>query len=141
MKKKKNHTLLVLFLTMFYPLCHAQDFQTNKHSEKFIKTCVQEVYGNKANELVLNTSSRRLAMITDFFSRVEIVKLTKTAQEKIPAISYLKLNNKYNQNLTYDLKYEENLFNPLKYHFNMYPSILKKYRIDDFYIISIKPVK
>jgi hypothetical protein len=80
-------------------------------------------------------------MIKDFFSRVSIVKLAKTTHEKIPSISYLKLNNKYNQNLTYDLTYQKNLFNPLKYHFNRYPKTLKKYRIDNDYIISVKPVK
>ena len=72
-------------------------------------------------------------------SRVLIEYRPKNIGEKMPSIYNFKLNNKYNKNLKYDDLYQKLSFNPLKYNFNMYPKVIKTFRIDNDYIISINP--
>ena len=137
---KKNLTLLVLLIALVSSLSYGQESQKNTYTDQFIKDCIMEVFQDQADELVFNTTSKRLEIIKDFFSRVEIVYLPKTSDEKMAGISNLKLNNKYNQNLQHDVVFKKITFNPLKYHFTMFPERKNSFRIDNDYIISVNPI-
>jgi hypothetical protein len=135
MKKK---TIVLLFMTLIYSICYSQE---SKYSDEQIKPYIEEVFGDKTEKLFFSTNKRRLEMIKEFLSRVEILNQPKVLNEKTLNISFLKLNNKYNKRLKHDEIFNKKLFNPLKYKFNLYPKKIKNYRIDNNYIISIKPNK
>lgn len=129
----------VFFLAMFY--CTTGFAQSNNFSKEHIDNCILEVFQNHAEELVFNSSSTRYDLINDFFQRIEIVSSPKTSGEKLTNLSNLKLNNKYNQNLQHDVVTDVQNFNPLKYSFNMNPTVQKRVRLNDNYIILINPKK
>jgi hypothetical protein len=125
-------------MTLIYSICYCQE---SKYSDEQIKPYIKEVFGDKTEKLFYSTNTKRLEMIKEFLSRVEIVNQPKVLNEKTLNISFLKLNNKYNKRLKHDDIFNKKLFNPLKYKFNLYPKKTKNYRIDNNYIISIKPNK
>jgi len=138
---KNQITLLVLLLISSFSF--GQEIQEHKYSDQFIKDCIVEVFQDQADELVFNSSSRRLAVITDFFKNNISVEYRPEYHGKgFDLISSLGLNNKYNSSLQVDTHYDSNVFNPLKYRFSMNPRSKEMYRIDNTdYIISIYPSK
>jgi hypothetical protein len=136
MKKKIN---LLLLFTSLISLSYGQSLKVNKYSDEFIKTCIIEVFQEHSDNLVFNNGSKRFEVLKEFMSRVLITYKPKTSNEKMPSIYNFKLNNKYNKSLKYDDFYQKKYFNPLKYNFNMYPKVIKTFRIDNDYIISINP--
>jgi len=140
---KKNITLLVLLITLISTLSYGQESQRNSYSDKFIKDCIIEVFQDQADALVFNSTSRRLAVITEFFkSNVSIEYRPEYKGKGFKLISSLGLNNKYNSSLQMDTHYDSSIFNPLKYQFPMNPRTKEMYRIDNTdYIISIYPSK
>ncbi|MDC3388834.1 hypothetical protein OAX11_04930 [Flavobacteriaceae bacterium] len=134
----KNQILYLLFLFTFI-FSYGQDLKVNKYSDEFIKSCIIEVFQEHSDNLVFNNDSKRFEVLKEFMSRLLIEYRPKNIGEKMPSIYNFKLNNKYNKNLKYDDLYQKLSFNPLKYNFNMYPKVIKTFRIDNDYIISINP--
>lgn len=117
-------------------------FLENKYTKSQIEAFVREVFKDKADELVLNSNSRRLEIITDFLNRVEIYENANLGSKKIELLSSIPINRKYNPDLKLDTYYNQNTFNPLKYDFNMSSNKILIYRIDNTnYIIRIFPIK
>jgi len=140
---KKNLTLLVLFIALISSLSYGQESQRNNYSDQFIENCIREVFQDQADVLVFNSSSRRLAVITEFFKNNILIQYKPEYNgKKFELVSSLGLNNKNNTLLKIDLNYNENIFNPLKYQFPMNPRKKQMYRLDNTdYIISIFPSK
>lgn len=115
--------------------------QENKYSKAQIESFVREVFKDKADELVLNSKSRRLEIITEFLSRFEVAERPELKGKKFQFLSEVSLSNKYNSDLKMDTYYNPNNFNPLKYNFNMSSKEVLLYRIGDSnYIIRIFPL-
>ena len=122
--------------------CQSKVFQEKKYSKAKIETFVREVFKDKADELVFNSNSRRLEIITEFLNRFEIVERPEYEGKKFALLSTVAINNKYNSELKRDTYYNENTFNPLKYDFNMASKEFLFYRLDNSnYIIRIFPIK
>jgi hypothetical protein len=130
---------LILYSLFLFTFSYGQDLKVNKYSDEFIKSCIIEVFQEHSDNLVFNNDSKRFEVLKEFMSRVLIEYRPKNIGEKMPSIYNFKLNNKYNKNLKYDDLYQKLSFNPLKYNFNMYPKVIKTFRIDNDYIISINP--
>lgn len=114
--------------------------QENKYSKVQIESFIREVFKDKADELVLNSKSRRLDVITEFLNRFEVIERPDFAGKNFKTLSEVSLNNKYNSDLKMDLNYNPNNFNPLKYNFNMSSKEVLLYRIGNSnYIIRILP--
>lgn len=115
--------------------------QGKKYTKAQIEIFVREVFKEKADELVLNSNSRRLEIITEFLNRVEITERTDLSDKKIKLLSTVPINTKYNPNLKLDTYYNQDTFNPLKYDFSMSSNEVLIYRIDNTnYIIRIFPI-
>ena len=115
--------------------------QQNKYSKAQIESFVREVFKEKADELVLNSKSRRLEIITGFLNRFEVMERPELEGKKLQLLSELSLSNKYNADLKFDTYYNPNNFNPLKYNFNMSSNEVLLYRIGNTnYIIRILPL-
>lgn len=143
-------TVLVVFLLFFgfssfnkintsKNLTDYFSFHQNKttYSKEQIKAFVKEVFVDQADELVFNPKSKRLELITNFLERIHIEQGAKFTKKEIPLLSSLKLQNKYNPNLTRDLIFNPKTFNPLKYNFTMTSKTKLMVRVDatDFVII------
>lgn len=114
--------------------------QDKKYTKAQIETFVREVFKDKADELVLNSKSRRLEIITEFLNRIEISERQEYQGKKIPLLSTIPINNKFNPELKMDSYYNQNTFNPLKYDFSMTSNEVLLYRLDNTnYIIRIFP--
>lgn len=117
-------------------------FRENKYTKSQIEAFVREVFKDKADELVLNSNSRRLEIITEFLNRVEIYENANLGSKKIELLSSIPIIRKYNPDLKLDTYYNQSTFNPLKYDFNMSSNEILIYRIDNTnYIIRIFPIK
>lgn len=115
--------------------------QENKYSKVQIESFVREVFMDKADELVLNSKSRRLEIITEFLNRFEVVERPELQGKKFQLLSEVPLSNKYNSDLKLDTYYNSKAFNPLKYNFNMSSKEVLLYRIGSSnYIIRIFPL-
>ena len=115
--------------------------QQNKYSKAQIESFVREVFKEKADELVLNSKSRILEIITGFLNRFEVMERPELEGKKLQLLSELSLSNKYNADLKFDTYYNPNNFNPLKYNFNMSSNEVLLYRIGNSnYIIRILPL-
>lgn len=115
--------------------------QENKYSNAQIESFVREVFKDKADELVLNSKSRRLEIITEFLNRFEVAERPDLQGKKLQLLSEVSLSNKYNSDLKLDANYNPNNFNPLKYNFNMSSKEVLLYRIGESnYIIRILPL-
>lgn len=137
---KNKFTFITLLLLLISSFSFGQEIQ--KYSDQFIKDCIVEVFQDQADELVFNSSSRRLAAIQDFFkNRIEIVLYKQGyAQKELIKLSSIGLFKKYNSELTRDVSFNPSTFNPLKYKLDVLPSNTVMYKIDNAdYIIIIKP--
>lgn len=100
---------------------------------------IQEVYGDKTQELVLNDPIR-LDFLNDLLdNRVKIIESPLSNDEKETKLSSVALLNKYNPSLTRDVVFDPLNFNPLKYNFNFFPKTASVYRVDNTnYLIVIQ---
>ncbi len=130
----KNHfySFLTLMLVAFANVSNANAQQVNAK--------IQEVYGNKTQELVVN-DQERLAFLTDLVeNRINVIESPLTLNDKYTKLSTAALVNKYNNSLTRDVSYDPNTFNPLKYDLNFSSKKAEIYRIDNTnYLIVIQP--
>ncbi|MFD0962671.1 hypothetical protein [Pseudofulvibacter geojedonensis] len=110
------------------------------NSPRQIKKYINEVFLNQANELVYQNPVRYSA-IQSFFNRYFILEKVPVANEKIPKLSKVKINDKYNSYLQHDTDFNALEFNPLKYQLDFFPNTKKMYRIDNTnFVIIILPV-
>ena len=133
---------LTFFSSIYYVQMNKLEMlQQNKYSKAQIESFVREVFKEKADELVLNSKSRRLEIITGFLNRFEVMERPELEGKKLQLLSELSLSNKYNADLKFDTYYNPNNFNPLKYNFNMSSNEVLLYRIGNSnYIIRILPL-
>jgi hypothetical protein len=100
-------------------------------------TKIQEVYGDKSNENVLNHSQRVKDVKNILRNRVEIVNAGDKDISSFPSLSEVSLFNDFVPTLTRDYNFNPEHFNPLKYKFNFYSRNSSIYRVDNttYYII------
>ncbi len=122
-------------------ICFALSTQVKAQqgNSQLINTKIQEVFADKAQELVLN-DPLRLEIYTDLLeNRIKIIESPKSTDEKCIKLSDVALLNKYNPNLTRDVVFDPNNFNALKYNFNILPKTPAVYRVDNTnYLIVIQ---
>lgn len=104
-----------------------------------ISAKIQEVYGDKTQELVINDPIR-LDFLNDLLNnRIKIIESPLSDNEKEPKLSSVELLNKYNPALKRDVEFDPLNFNPLKYNFNFFPKTASVYRVDNTnYLIVIQ---
>lgn len=144
MKKKVTLSLLlIVLLTLMSTLSYGQISQRNSYSNQFIRDCIIEVFQDQADDLVFNSNSNRLQVITNFYKKQLFIEYRPELREKeFESTDDLKLNNKYNPSLLRDNSYLISTFNPLKYNIQISPLNKMMYRIADTdYIIIVVPNK
>lgn len=138
---KKITLLGMAWLTLvFSGFCPMQT--RNLYSDKQIESFVRAVFADQADALVFKSESPRLALITDFLNRVEVLHRPDLAGKKFKLLSGIPLQDKYNPGLLRDLVYDPATFNPLKYQLPMASKNKEVYRFDQTdYLLIIHPVK
>lgn len=131
MKTTLNHFLFIICL-MFMGINNSQAQQSN--------TKIQEVYGDKYQEISANDPERIKLLVDLLENRIKIVEVSSVGEDKYPKLSSVPLLNKYNPNLTRDVAFDANTFNPLKYNLNFFSTKTEVYRIDNTdYLLVIQP--
>jgi len=117
--------------------------QSNAFSDDFIENCIREVFQDKADELVFNSTSIRYQYLSDFVkNQVQVEYRPEYASKGFDSTNDLQLNNKYNPSMQKDNSYNAATFNPLKYQLPMNPLNRKIFRIANTdYVLIIKPKK
>ena len=131
MKTTLNHFLFVICL-IFMGINSSEAQQANAK--------IQEVYGDKYQEISTN-DPERIKLLSDLLeNRIKIVEVSSVGEDKYPKLSSVSLLNKYNPNLTRDVAFDMNTFNPLKYNLNFFSTKTEVYRIDNTdYLLVIQP--
>ena len=105
-----------------------------------VNSKIQEVYGDKTQQIVQNEPERIIALNDLLDNRIKIVVSPVKGEDKYTKLSSVELLNKYNPNLKRDEGFDPNNFNALKYNMNFFNSQAVVYRVDNTdYIIVIKP--
>ena len=101
---------------------------------------IQEIFGDKTQEILQN-DPERIKLFKDLLdSRLKIVEVSTSGEDKHTKLSTVSLLNKYNTNLTRDVVFDINTFNPLKYNLNFFSTKTEVYRVDNTdYLIVINP--
>jgi|SRR6218665_436853 len=145
----KNPILNIAIFLCFFVLSSfikntatAQQPESIYNKEK-IEIYIREVFAEQADASVLkNDKSKRLSMITDFFTRVQIKSKPGYRDKKITLLSQVKLRDTDNPKLKRDDVFDPQDFNALKYNFPMSANEKKLYRVDNTdYLIVIHPKK
>jgi len=127
-----NRILLSLF---FVALC-----LFSKAQQQDINAKIQEVYADKAQELVFNNPDRLRDLNDILQNRLKIEEMAVVGEDKFTKLSTVDLLNRYNPNLTRDDAFNVNTFNALKYNLNFFPRSTVIYRVDNSnYVIIIEP--
>ncbi|HMI07590.1 MAG TPA: hypothetical protein VK528_08600 [Flavobacterium sp.] len=140
----KRTLLIAAAILSFFGLSSFQNTAVEKghYTKVQVESFIREVFSEYSDELVFNSTSGRLSMMTGFLERFEIAYRPEYAGKKFKLLSTVALNNKYNRALTRDIAINPETFNPLKYRFAMSSQNIQLFRVDgtDF-IIIIQPVK
>ncbi|MFD2543035.1 hypothetical protein ACFSSB_11955 [Lacinutrix gracilariae] len=121
---------VLLFCVLSVGYSYAQVHSKENYSNAFIEKCIVEVYQDAADELVFNSKSKKLQVITYFFQkRYEVKYMPEYRGKEFDLLSSVPLNNKYNKQLKIDAYYKPDSFNPLKYQLPLTPRETKIYRI------------
>lgn len=133
----KNYLFYFLVIFSFY----LGFSQNQNYSDAFIEKCIREVFNDKANELVFESSSVRLRVLNRFMKHQTYVEYHPEYRgKKFTSTNELPLFNKYNYSLKRDVIYNKEIFNPLKYNISMNPKKKMMYRIADTdYILYVLP--
>lgn len=111
-------------------------------AQQSIDPRIQEVYGDKTQEMVGN-SPVLLNFLNDLLTkRIKIEEMPAGNEEKkFPMLSQIELLNKYNPSMVRDAEFNPQTFNPLKYNLEFGSnSNTLVYRVDNTnYIIVIHP--
>ncbi len=132
----------IFLLSFFYAVSTANAQESPRYkTTQFIEICIQEVFQDQSDALVLNSNSSRLGMITDFLQNdVHVLYMPSLQDKYFETLASVGLNNKYNNALVADTAYNPATFNPLKYNLPMHSTVKKMYRIADTdYILTIYP--
>ena len=128
---------------IFYPLFTALFIvfvNINNTIAQQVNSKIQEVYGDKTQQIVQNEPERIIALNDLLDNRIKIVVSPVKGEDKYTKLSSVELLNKYNPNLKRDEGFDPNNFNALKYNMNFFNSQALVYRVDNTdYIIVIKP--
>lgn len=110
----------------------------NDANAQQVNAKIQEVYGDKTQEIAQN-DPERIKVLNDLLdNRIKIVESPIVGDDKYPKLSTVSLANKYNPNLQRDVVFDPNNFNPLKYNMDFFTSKVQIYRVDNTdYIIII----
>ena len=128
---------------IFYPLFTALFIvfvNINNTIAQQVNSKIQEVYGDKTQQIMKNEPERIIALNDLLDNRIKIVVSPVVGEDKYTKLSSVELLNKYNPNLKRDEGFDPNNFNALKYNMNFFNSQAVVYRVDNTdYIIVIKP--
>ena len=128
---------------IFYPLFTALFIvfvNINNTIAQQVNSKIQEVYGDKTQQIMKNEPERIIALNDLLDNRIKIVVSPVVGEDKYTKLSSVELLNKYNLNLKRDEGFDPNNFNALKYNMNFFNSQAVVYRVDNTdYIIVIKP--
>lgn len=129
--------------TTFYPFLTVLFFvflNINISTAQETNAKIQEVYGDKTQEMVGNDPERQRFLIDLLENRIEILKSENTSGDKYIKLSTAALLNKYNPDLKRDAAFDPLNFNPLKYNLIFTSKKTEIYRVDNTdYIIVINP--
>ncbi len=108
-------------------------------SAQQVNSKIQEVYGDKTQEIAQN-DPERIKLLNDLLdNRIKIIESPIVGEDKYTKLSSVPLLNKYNTNLKRDLTFDPANFNPLKYSMNFFTSEVQIYRVDNTdYLIVIQ---
>lgn len=129
-----KHLFYSFFTFALIALANVSDASAQQVNSK-----IQEVYGDKTQEIAQN-DPERIKLLNDLLdNRIKIIESPIVGEDKYPKLSSVPLANKYNPNLQRDLVFDPNNFNPLKYNMNFFTSEVQIYRVDNTdYLIVIQ---
>jgi len=129
-----KHLFYSFFTFALIALANVSDASAQQVNAK-----IQEVYGDKTQEIAQN-DPERIKLLNDLLdNRIKIIESPIVGEDKYPKLSSVPLANKYNPNLQRDLVFDPNNFNPLKYNMNFFTSEVQIYRVDNTdYLIVIQ---
>lgn len=128
------HKINLRCLTIVFVLCtvacaFSQQPPKNNFSKPEVEAFAIEIFQYKNMQLILDTKSKRMQLITRFLEKQYTVNYSPQYRgKKFKLLSDLELNNKYNKSLSTDVYYSPKIYNPLKYMFPMYFIYNEKYR-------------
>ena len=128
------YPFLTLMLIVFANISDASAQQVNAK--------IQEVYGDKTQEMVVNHPNMLEFLNTLLEKRIKIEELpAETDRSKYARLSQVGLLNKYNSSLQRDAVFNPETFNALKYDLDFSSNSTRKvYVVDNTnYIIIIEP--
>jgi hypothetical protein len=128
--------ILYSFLTTFFIVF----VNINVISAQQVNPKIQEVYGDKTQEIAQNDPERIKALNDLLDNRIKIVISPVVGEDKYTKLSSVPLLNKYNPNLKRDEQFDPENFNALKYNMNFFTTQTQVYRVDntDFIIVIEK---
>lgn len=139
------HRVNFLYLIIVFTLCvvtrtFSQQNPKNNFTETEVETFAIEIFQHNNMQLVLDTKSKRMQLITRFLNKQYTVNYSPQYRgKKFKLLSDLELNNKHNKSLRTDVQYNPKTFNPLKYKFHMHSKSNEMYRVGSTdYIITIQ---
>jgi hypothetical protein len=129
-----KHLFYSFFTFALIALANVSDASAQQVNAK-----IQEVYGDKTQEIAQN-DPERIKLLNDLLdNRIKIIESPIVGEDKYTKLSSVLLLNKYNTNLKRDLTFDPANFNPLKYSMNFFTSEVQIYRVDNTdYLIVIQ---
>jgi hypothetical protein len=129
-----KHLFYSFFTFALIALANVSDASAQQVNSK-----IQEVYGDKTQEIAQN-DPERIKLLNDLLdNRIKIIESPIVGEDKYTKLSSVPLLNKYNTNLKRDLTFDPANFNPLKYSMNFFTSEVQIYRVDNTdYLIVIQ---
>lgn len=130
----KNHFYYFLTFMLFAFV------NISRVSAQQVNAKIQEVLGNKTQEILTNDPDR-LTFYNDIIEkRTQVIQVPVHEKEVYPKLSAIPLLDKYNPGLSRDIVFDPLNFNPLKYSFSFSSTKTEVYRVDNTdYLIVIKP--
>jgi hypothetical protein len=114
-------------------------FGVNNAFSQEINPKIQELLGDKTQEIVQN-DPERIKVYNDLLeNRIKIIESPAVGEDKYTKLSTVPLANKYNPAMQRDIVFDSATFNPLKYSMNFFTSQTQIYRVDNTdYLIVIQ---
>ena len=132
--------LTIVLILCVFTCSYSQQQPKNQFSDAEAETFAIEIFQHKNMQLVLDTKSKRMQLITRFLNKQYTVNYSPQYRgKKFKLLSDLELNNKHNKSLRTDVNYNPKTFNPLKYKFPLNSNSDEMYRVGETdYIITIQ---
>jgi hypothetical protein len=137
---KNSQYLAIVFILCLVTCSFSQQKTKTEFSKAEIETFAIEVFQHKNIQLILDTKSKRMQLITRFLNKQYAISYSPQYKgKKFKSLSEVKLNNKHNTSLQTDVNYNPKNFNPLKYKFPLHSKSDEMYRVGNTdYIITIQ---